>query len=92
MRTSIRHARLAITNDPESDQTKKTVAEATHTIDRMVTRGLVHDNSAARYKSRLVKRHNKSSKPAGGAEIKAESSGGISQPVESPAEETPPSG
>ena len=57
MRTSIRKARAAIEQDPGSDQTKAVVAEASRIIDRMVTRGLIHGNAAARYKSRLARRY-----------------------------------
>lgn len=59
MRTSIRKARTAVEKDPGSDQTKTVVAEASRTIDRMVTRGLIHRNAAARYKSRLARRYPK---------------------------------
>jgi small subunit ribosomal protein S20 len=59
MRTSIRKAREAVAKDAASDEAKATVADATVTIDRMVTNGLVHKNTAARYKSRLMHHYNR---------------------------------
>ena len=83
MRTSIRRARVAIEQDPGSDQTKTIVGEATRTIDRMVTKGLLHRSTAARYKSRLVGHHNKSAKGSA-----AETAAVAEEPVESAGEET----
>ena len=59
MRTSVRKARTAIEENPASDQTKVVVAEAARTIDKMVTKGLIHGKTGARYKSRMIRRANK---------------------------------
>jgi small subunit ribosomal protein S20 len=53
MRTVIRKAQTAIADHPAADSTREAVATATKTIDKMVTKGLIHKNTAARYKSNL---------------------------------------
>ena len=55
MRTTVKKAQTAIGADPSAETTKDSVATATRAIDKMVTKGLVHKNTAARYKSRLIK-------------------------------------
>jgi ribosomal protein S20 len=75
MRSTIRKAREAITKEPTSDQTKGIVTEATRTIDKMASKGVIHKNAAARYKSRLMDRFHKNISKA---------------PEEQPPPETPP--
>ncbi len=63
MRTSIRGAREAIATGDAGDDTRAKTASAVRVIDRMVTRNLIHKNTAARYKSRLMRHCNKVSPP-----------------------------
>ena len=58
LRGNLRSAREAIAKDVASDDTKTKVADANSTIDGMVTKGLIHRNTAARYKSRMMRRYN----------------------------------
>ena len=43
----------------DTDKVKGQMAEASSLIDKMAGKGIIHDNAAARYKSRLQKRLNK---------------------------------
>lgn len=61
----MRSAREAIAKDVASDDTKTKVTDANSTIDRMVTKGLIHRNTAARYKSRMMGRYNALLREAG---------------------------
>jgi len=57
LRTTIRKFETAITAG--SEETAATLRNAVRAIDRAVTRGILHKNSAARKKSRLAKRFNR---------------------------------
>lgn len=65
LRSNMRSAREAIAKDVASDDTKTKVTDANSTIDRMVTKGLIHRNTAARYKSRMMGRYNAVLREAG---------------------------
>ena len=45
------------------DDAKRLLAETVGEIDRAAKKGVIHDNAAARYKSRLSRRHNALSAP-----------------------------
>jgi small subunit ribosomal protein S20 len=47
----------------KADEAKKILAETTGEIDRAAKKGIIHDNAAARYKSRLSRRLNALSTP-----------------------------
>ena len=89
MRTSIRNARLAIAKEPGSDKTKEIVADASRTIDKMVTKGLIHKSTAARYKSRLVGRYNRRLPGKPSQDITAEPVTEVEEPVEGGLEDAP---
>ncbi|MEO8071219.1 MAG: 30S ribosomal protein S20 [Acidobacteriota bacterium] len=55
LRTGLKAIRSAVTAG-ESDAVKKLLSEAFSLIDKMSGKGIIHDNAAGRYKSRLVKR------------------------------------
>jgi ribosomal protein S20 len=59
MRTHVRSAREAIATGNHGEETRTQVAAAARVIDRMITRGLVHKSTGARYKSRLMRHYNK---------------------------------
>ncbi len=71
LRNHVRDAREAIASDIAADTTRTTVASATRVIDKMVTKGLIHRNTAARYKSRLMHRYHSNLKEAGVVETPA---------------------
>jgi small subunit ribosomal protein S20 len=54
-RTSITKARAALATS-RTDTTKEAVMFAISSLDRAVTKGIIHKNNAARRKSRLMKR------------------------------------
>ena len=64
MRGAVKKARTAIETDPASDGTKDEVKAAMRTLDKMVTKGLIHKNQAARKKSRLVAARKKAASQA----------------------------
>ena len=47
----------------KTDDAKKLLAETAGEIDRAAKKGIIHDNAAARYKSRLSRRFNALSAP-----------------------------
>ena len=59
MRTRLRHAlkslRAAI-DQGKSDDVRSALSGTVSLIDKMSAKGVIHDNAAARYKSRLAKR------------------------------------
>ncbi len=55
MRTSIKRVRSAL-NSGDPDAATQALSQAIPLIDRMAQRGLIHKNTAARYKSRLNQR------------------------------------
>lgn len=65
LRNHVRDAREAITSDIAADTTRTKVAVASRVIDKMVTKGLIHRNTAARSKSRLMHRYHSSLREAG---------------------------
>jgi small subunit ribosomal protein S20 len=57
LRTQVKNARLAISEGTEDKDAK--VIIACRELDRMVTKGVLHKNAAARSKSRLIQAMNK---------------------------------
>lgn len=57
-RTYVRDARLAI-EDGDVQESAEAVREAISALDRAVSKGVIHRNNAARRKSRLMQRMNK---------------------------------
>ena len=59
MRTRLRHAlksvRTAI-DQGKTDEARSSLSGTVSLIDKMSAKGVIHDNTAARYKSRLAKR------------------------------------
>lgn len=54
MRTAMKIALTTAKADPQSDARKQTLDKAFGVIDRGVQKGVLHKNTAARYKSRLA--------------------------------------
>ena len=54
LRTYIKKARTAATAAPVAPETVTDVRAACRELDRMVTKGIIHKNQAARKKSRLM--------------------------------------
>ncbi len=52
LRTGLKEIRSAI-NSKDAEAAKKQLSAAFSLIDRMASKGIIHDNAAARYKSRL---------------------------------------
>lgn len=57
MRTAMKKVELAVANN-NVDEAKEALTVAIRKIDKAVTKGFLHRNSAARYKSRLAKKVN----------------------------------
>ena len=55
LRTGLKAIRTAI-DAGETDQARKALSETYSLIDKMSGKGIIHDNAAGRYKSRLAKR------------------------------------
>jgi small subunit ribosomal protein S20 len=55
LRTGLKAIRAAI-DAGQQDEAKKMLGQTFSLIDKMSGKGIIHDNAAARYKSRLVKR------------------------------------
>ena len=55
LRTGLKAIRQAI-DAGESDKAKTLLNQAFSVIDKMAGKGIIHDNAAGRYKSRLVRR------------------------------------
>ncbi|HEX5217435.1 MAG TPA: 30S ribosomal protein S20 [Vicinamibacterales bacterium] len=55
LRTALKGIRAAI-DAGESDRAKTLLSETFSIIDKMSNKGIIHDNAAGRYKSRIVKR------------------------------------
>ncbi len=62
LRSALKTIRAAISAN-EIEKAKGQVAETASLIDRMATKGIIHDNAAARYKSRIQLSLNKASTP-----------------------------
>ena len=58
VRTSVKKARLAVSN--KADNADAAVKAASISVDKAVTKGIMHKNTAARRKSRLAKALNES--------------------------------
>jgi small subunit ribosomal protein S20 len=56
LRTAIKRMRQLIEKDGEA--ARKSLSRAMSTLDRAVTKGVMHRNAAARHKSRMMKRLN----------------------------------
>jgi small subunit ribosomal protein S20 len=57
LKTQVRKLRAAIAKG-DATEAKDTLAETVSAIDKAAKKGVVHDNAAARYKSRLTRRVN----------------------------------
>ena len=58
LRTGLKAIRQAI-DSGETDKAKGLLRDAFSVIDKMAGKGIIHDNAAGRYKSRLVQRMSK---------------------------------
>ncbi|HEX6797669.1 MAG TPA: 30S ribosomal protein S20 [Ktedonobacterales bacterium] len=56
VRTEVTKARAAIASDAQAPETEEQVREAIASLDRGVSKGVLHPNNAARRKSRLMAR------------------------------------
>lgn len=56
MRTVVKKFLAAVENN-DKELAAKTLREATRTLDKAVTKGLIHKNAAARKKSRLTSKY-----------------------------------
>ena len=63
MRSSLKLARSAV-DSGDAVSTKKQLQQTTSLLDKLVSKGVLHTNTAARYKSRLIRRLAKNSAPA----------------------------
>jgi small subunit ribosomal protein S20 len=55
LRTNLKSIRQAIGNG-ENDKAKTLLGDTFSIVDKMAAKGLIHDNAAGRYKSRLAKK------------------------------------
>ncbi len=55
LRTALKNIRTAI-DAGELDKAKAELGQTFSVIDKMAAKGIIHDNAAGRYKSRLTKR------------------------------------
>jgi small subunit ribosomal protein S20 len=60
LRTALKSMRSAIQSGKGTDA-KAALGETVSLIDKMASKGIIHDNAAARYKSRLTKKFQKAS-------------------------------
>ena len=58
LKSQIKKLRTALSAGKTGDEAKKLLAETVGEIDRAAKKGVIHDNAAARYKSRLSRRFN----------------------------------
>ena len=63
LRTGLKKIRTAL-DGGDTAGAKTALSEAFSLIDKMAGKGIIHDNAAGRYKSRLVKRASKATKSA----------------------------
>jgi small subunit ribosomal protein S20 len=63
LRTALKTIRAAVAAN-EIDKVKGQMAEAASLIDKMSCKGIIHDNTAARYKSRIQLSLNKATTPS----------------------------
>ena len=67
MRRSLKSVRAAIESDSGeggSDATKQALRDTVSLIDKLVSKGVIHANAAARHKARLTRRLQKASAAA----------------------------
>ena len=57
VKTQVKKLRAAIAKG-DADEAKKSLGETVGEIDRAAKKGVIHDNAASRYKSRIAKRLN----------------------------------
>ena len=57
VKTQVKKLRAAIAKG-DAEEAKKTLSETVGEIDRAAKKGVIHDNAAARYKSRLSRKVN----------------------------------
>jgi len=57
-RTYVKRARVAIASAPAAPESEEALRQAISALDRAVTKGVLHRNTAARHKSRLMRRWN----------------------------------
>ena len=57
LRTGLKKIRTAL-DAGDTDSAKSALSDAFSLIDKMSAKGIIHDNAAGRYKSRIVKRAN----------------------------------
>lgn len=62
LRTALKTIRTAISAN-KIEKAKSQMAETASLIDKMATKGIIHDNAAARYKSRIQLGLNKAATP-----------------------------
>ena len=55
LRTNLKSIRLAIEGG-ENDKAKTLLRDTFSVVDKMAAKGIIHDNAAGRYKSRLAKK------------------------------------
>ncbi len=63
LRSALKTIRAAVGAN-EIEKAKGQLSETSSLIDKMATKGIIHDNAAARYKSRIQLSLNKASTPA----------------------------
>jgi len=57
--TEIRRFEQAVKNEEDKDIIEQRLRQAVKTIDQTASKGVIHENKAARIKSRLMKKFNK---------------------------------
>jgi small subunit ribosomal protein S20 len=63
LRSSLKQVRAAIAN-AQTDAATRAMQQAAPVVDRAVSKGILHKNTAARHKSRLMRQVNRLAKPA----------------------------
>jgi len=63
LRSSLKQVRTAIAN-AQADAATLALRQAAPVVDRAVSKGILHKNTAARHKSRLMRQMNRLAKPA----------------------------
>jgi small subunit ribosomal protein S20 len=63
LRSSLKQARVSAATEP-AQAAAEALRQATPIIDRAVSKGILHRNTAARHKSRLMRQINRLAKPA----------------------------
>ena len=55
LRSALKTIRAAI-DDGKTDEARKALSQTFSIVDKMAAKGIIHDNAAGRYKSRLARR------------------------------------